>query len=66
MKRSTVFALVALLAALPTPAGAEPAQRSFTYQALVNDNGAPANGTYDVRATLFDDSRWGRRSRRWA
>ena len=27
---------------------------AFTYQGRLNDNGAPAHGTYDLRITVYD------------
>ena len=33
---------------------ATPQGTSFTYQGRLTDGGAPANGTYDIQALLFD------------
>jgi len=35
---------------------AEAQQNSFTYQGKLTDNGAPANGNYDLKFALFDSS----------
>ncbi|MCA9275763.1 MAG: hypothetical protein KDA29_07040 [Phycisphaerales bacterium] len=46
--RNTIIAFLA--AVLATIAHAEP----FTYQGSLNDNGAPANGEYDLIFRLYD------------
>jgi len=44
-----------LLSALLLVAGLAPAQvTSFTYQGRLNDNGAPANGLFDLRFSLYE------------
>lgn len=52
LARPALAATVALACAatIATHASAEP----FTYQGLLNDNGAPANGEYDIRFELYD------------
>jgi hypothetical protein len=56
------WSAVALLAALLYPSAA-PAQvpfgSAFTYQGRLTDVGGPANGTYDIRFTLFTASSGG-------
>lgn len=37
-----------------TSAGASPVGSAFTYQGVLKDGGAPANGTYHLRFQLFD------------
>ena len=32
-----------------------PMGTSFTYQGYIEDNGSPANGSYDLRFSLYDD-----------
>lgn len=44
---------IALIAILATAASA---QHFFTYQGTLEDAGAPANGNYDMRFTLWDDA----------
>ncbi|MFO0859010.1 MAG: hypothetical protein U0570_00535 [Phycisphaerales bacterium] len=50
--------VAAALSAAPilgsTALAATPQGTSFTYQGRLTDNGAPANGTYDIQALLFD------------
>src|SRR5258708_15478034 len=55
--RISQFALaLALLSTLNTQVSTLFAQgTSFSYQGRLLDNGAPANGTYELRFTLFDD-----------
>ncbi len=43
-------AIILAIALTASPAAAEP----FTYQGQIQDAGAPANGTYDLRLQLFD------------
>ncbi|MCW5854037.1 MAG: hypothetical protein KIT87_28475 [Anaerolineae bacterium] len=43
----------------PTATTAAPAPNVFTYQAQIRQNGAPVNGTCDLRLTLFDDNQAG-------
>ncbi len=43
---------IVLLAVIASIASA---QRTFTYQGTLEDDGAPANGFYDMRFTLWDD-----------
>tara|TARA_R110002073_G_scaffold118918_1_gene258383 strand:- start:239844 stop:241319 length:1476 start_codon:yes stop_codon:yes gene_type:complete len=44
---------IALIAAITSVASA---QNAFTYQGTLNDEGAPANGNYDMRFTLWTDA----------
>ena len=46
--------LAALLAALTLTASAHAQTTAFTYQGRLNDNGVPANGTYELRFELRD------------
>lgn len=49
-------ALPALIATLVGAAASlSHAQSDFSYQGTLNDAGAPANGTYDMRFTMWDD-----------
>jgi hypothetical protein len=45
---------LATVCAICSPAGAQPADSSFTFQGKVTNGTAPANGTYDVQFRLFD------------
>ena len=53
------YALSATIAALVLNAHAS--ADVFTYQGKLIENGAPANGIYDVQATLFDADAGGAR-----
>ena len=47
------------LAALTCSAGislAEPLSTAFTFQGRLGDGGNPANGSYDLKFTLYDDA----------
>ena len=44
-----------LLYLVPEMVRAAPVGSTFTYNGVLNDNGNPANGSYDFRFTLFDD-----------
>lgn len=50
--------VAAALSAAPilgsTALAATPQGTSFTYQGRLTDNGAPANGTYDIQVAIFD------------
>lgn len=46
--------LLIVLALSASRLGAEPLGRAFTYQGRLNDGGAPANGSYDLKFTLCD------------
>ena len=56
MRRTVVSALTTLLAAasLTLSAYAQQSSTAFTYQGFLKDNGQPANGTYDLKFTLYD------------
>jgi len=46
-----IFTLLSLLSGIVTAA---PLGTAFTYQGKLTDGGAPANGNYDLKFTLFD------------
>jgi hypothetical protein len=48
---SILISTLLLLSGLP---GASAQGTAFTYQGRLNDNGAPANGSYDLAFTLYD------------
>ncbi|GEM_PF-3315009 len=52
-----VAALIAACSvpALTTPASAAPIPDTFLYQGYLEDEGVPANGMYDIRASMFLD-----------
>ncbi len=57
MKRSVRNLLAAAaLCAAPVVAFSAPPGTSFPYQGRLTDNGAPANGTYDLQIRLFNSS----------
>jgi len=58
MNTKPIRCLAALLAALAcASAAAQVAQLpDFTYQGRLSENGQPANGTYDLSFTLYDDA----------
>ncbi len=47
---------LAILLGGSTHLGAAPAGTAISYQGQLNDNGAPANGSYDFRFTLHDSA----------
>ncbi|HEY5910073.1 MAG TPA: hypothetical protein VJA21_05655 [Verrucomicrobiae bacterium] len=52
--RIPLVSLLALFASLTIPALAAPLGTAFTYQGRLNDGPSPANGSYDLRFTIFD------------
>jgi len=56
MRRTVVSAIATLLAAasLTLSAYAQQSSTAFTYQGFLKDDGQPANGTYDLKFTLYD------------
>lgn len=52
---ASVSLYLAALAFLAVNAGAGPIGTAFTYQGRLNDQSAPANGSYDLRFRLYDD-----------
>ena len=50
----TITLPTCLLLALLLDLGARAQGTAFTYQGRLQDTGEPANGTYDLRFTLFD------------
>ncbi len=56
MKASSLFRLGTLIGSLACAAGvsAAPVSTAFTYQGQLKDGGAPANGDYDLRFSLYD------------
>lgn len=58
MRTRTILAS-GLLAAIGASASAAPLTTTFTYQGVLENNGAPANGVYDLRFQLTDASTLG-------
>ncbi|MBI5384885.1 MAG: tail fiber domain-containing protein [Verrucomicrobia bacterium] len=54
MKNKALIQHVSALLALAGTLGAAPLGTAFTYQGRLNEGGAPANGTYDLRLTIYD------------
>jgi photosystem II stability/assembly factor-like uncharacterized protein len=60
MKKQNLFvvlrriALVLLFVSLHAPLSTQAQGTAFTYQGRLNDNGSAANGTYDLRFTIYD------------
>lgn len=54
MKRFVFGSMVALMMLAATTAFAGPVGTAFTYQGKLTDNGAPANGSFDLRASVYD------------
>jgi hypothetical protein len=55
IRRTVVSAIATLLAAASLTLSAyAQSSTAFTYQGFLRDNGAPANGTYDLRFALYD------------
>lgn len=52
--RRRALVLTTLLGLVPAAASAVPVGSAFTYQGRLTDGGNPANGSYDLRFTLFD------------
>ena len=55
MSQKTNRSTNAIIATLVAGASLAHAQSDFSYQGTLNDAGAPANGTYDMRFTMWDD-----------
>ncbi len=51
----TAAAIIAASSIAATTAHAQFIRDSFTYQGTLNDNGAPANGLYDITFLIYDD-----------
>ncbi|QOJ14760.1 MAG: tail fiber domain-containing protein [Planctomycetia bacterium] len=58
VRRLCILTLATPLLALPALAQA-PLATAFTYQGRLDDGGAPANGSFDLRFRLFDDAAGG-------
>jgi len=54
MKTRIKLVILALAAAILGGGGAQAQSTAFTYQGQLIDNGAPANGSYDLRFALWD------------
>src|SRR5690242_16228571 len=54
MKIKLFATVITLLAGLVSFVSAAPIDTAFTYQGRLTDNGAPANGNYDLRFLIFD------------
>jgi len=54
------IALLTLLSTLNSQLSAASLGTAFTYQGRLNDGGNPANGTYDLKFTLYDADGGGR------
>lgn len=62
MRRSTIFRLLGcglLLASLPGGHAVAQMDPEFTYQGQLQEDGLPANGTYDLRFILYDSEAGG-------
>tara|TARA_R110002073_G_scaffold207517_3_gene367544 strand:+ start:3340 stop:4824 length:1485 start_codon:yes stop_codon:yes gene_type:complete len=51
----TAAAIIAASSIAATTANAQLIRDSFTYQGTLSDNGAPANGLYDITFLVYDD-----------
>ena len=54
LKLTLLATLLALLSTLTPQLSAAPLGTAFTYQGRLNDTGAPAQGIYDLRFTIYD------------
>jgi hypothetical protein len=57
MMRRTLISGIAIMlatASLVWSAYAQQSSTAFTYQGFLKDNNNPANGTYDLKFTLYD------------
>lgn len=54
MKRFVMGCMAALMMLAATTAFAGPVGTVFTYQGKLTDNGAPANGSFDLKASVYD------------
>jgi len=59
MKSHKFILTVAILSLFSTLVMAPPLGTAFTYQGRLADGGAPANGSYDLTFTLYDDASGG-------
>jgi hypothetical protein len=57
--RSIPLAILTFLALLPAALHASPVGAAFTYQGRLTDAGAPAQGNFDLRFTLYDSESGG-------
>ncbi len=54
IRQFTAAAIIAASSIVATTTHAQPINDSFVYQGTLNDNGAPANGLYDISFFIYD------------